>query len=305
MKSKINFCTINKIVILFLILIHTGSCKSQTDNQKDIPIYAVAEINTPVLNTSDFESVFGGYSGTEVKLDSKGLIREMEFIALPGTAFEILEVIPKDGYSIYRVKTDDYPYYSTDIFIDSRFTKTSESLPAERSKKMPSKNEILSKILSLEGYPYMWGGNCGDGIEQLLEFYKPSQPADQLNGNTKDLWILKGVDCSGLIYEATNGCTPRNTSSLVTFGEGVDISGMNAHQIAAELQPLDLIVWGGHVIIVLDENTVIESTPGSGVHKSDLKGRLKIIMKERTPVNDWGSTKGNRFVVRRWAEYIQ
>jgi len=68
------------------------------------------------------------------------------------------------------------------------------------------------------------------------------------------------------------------------------------------LQPLDLIVWSGHVIIVLDENTVIESTPDYGVHKSDLLSRLKSIAKERTPVNDWDSTNGKRFVVRRWAE---
>ena len=66
------------------------------------------------------------------------------------------------------------------------------------------------------------------------------------------------------------------------------------------LQPLDLIVWNGHVIIVFDENTVIESTGDAGVHKSDLLARIKSIMKEKTPVNDWGSTSGKRFVIRRW-----
>ena len=66
------------------------------------------------------------------------------------------------------------------------------------------------------------------------------------------------------------------------------------------LQPLDLIVWSGHVIIVYDENTAIESTGDAGVHKSDLLSRLKSVMKEKTPVNDWGSTSGKRFVIRRW-----
>ena len=88
------------ILVLFLINI---SCKAQTDEVKSN--YAVAIFSTPVLNTSDFESVFGGNSGTEVKLDSKGLIREMEFIAFPNTLFEILEIIPKDSYDIYKIKT--------------------------------------------------------------------------------------------------------------------------------------------------------------------------------------------------------
>src|SRR6187399_3468087 len=79
---------------LFLISFLSTQCNSQTEEKK----FAVSILNTPVLNTSDYASVFGGPSGTAVKLDSKGLIREMEFIAFPNTVFEILEVIPKDGY---------------------------------------------------------------------------------------------------------------------------------------------------------------------------------------------------------------
>ena len=110
----------------------------------------------------------------------------------------------------------------------------------------------------------------------------------------------KGVDCSGLIYQATNGSTPRNTSSLIEFGDGLEIKGKSVAEISSMLMPLDLITWNGHVIIVLDENTVIESTPGLGVHKSDLQARLRSVLSERTPVNDWNSTKGKRFVIRRW-----
>lgn len=277
------------LILLFISL----SCSSQSTDPK----YAVAVLNTPVLNTSDFESVFGGAGGTTVKLDNKGLIREMEFIAFPKTVFEILEIIPKEDHSIYRIKTSDYPYTSADLFIDSRFVKTTDSLPDERIHSLPDKSEILNKLNSLDGYSYMWGGNCGDGIEQLLEFY---QPAAELDNSTKSLWSLKGVDCSGLIYQATNGSTPRNTSSLINYGTGLEISGRSAQEIASMLQPLDLIVWSGHVIIVYDENTVIESTGDAGVHKSDLLARIKSIMKEKTPVNDWGSTSGKRFVVRRW-----
>ena len=284
---------LRKILYIFLFLIISNGCQSQSDQ----PRYAIAILNTPVLNTGDFESVFGGRNGSSVKVDKSGLIREMEFIAFPNTVFEILEVIPKGDYNIYKITTDDYPYNSSDLFIDSRFVKTLDTLPEQRELVLPDKKEILEKLNSLDGYGYMWGGNYGDGIEQLLEFY---QPASEPDVHTKDLWSLKGVDCSGLIYQATNGSTPRNTSTLINYGEGLDIAGKSASQIAAMLQPLDLIVWSGHVIIVYDENTVIESTGDAGVHKSDLTSRLKSIMREKTPVNDWDSTSGKRFVVRRW-----
>ena len=284
---------ISKNIFIIILLFISISCSSLLSQPK----YAVAVLNTPVLNTSDFESVFGGSGGTSVKLDSKGLIREMEFIALPNTVFEILEVIPKDEHNIYRIITADYPYTSSDLYIDSRFVKTYDSKPDDRKQVLPDKSEILKSLNSLDGYGYMWGGNCGDGIEQLLEFY---QPKTDLDNSTKSLWSLKGVDCSGLIYQATNGSIPRNTSSLINYGTGLDIAGSSASEIAAILQPLDLIVWSGHVIIVYDESTVIESTGDAGVHKSDLLARLKSIMKEKTPVNDWGSSSGKRFVVRRW-----
>ncbi|MEO8209813.1 MAG: peptidoglycan endopeptidase, partial [bacterium] len=272
--------SIAKYLILNVFLFISTSCSSQSETPK----YAIAVLNTPVLNTSDFASVFGGINRTVVKLDSKGLIREMEFIAFPKTVFEILEVIPKDDYSIYKIRTDDYPYNSSDLFIDSRFVQTIDTLPVERKQAMPDKNEIISNLNSLEGNTYMWGGNYGNGIEQLLDFYKPNTDLDI---STKSLWCLKGVDCSGLIYQATNGATPRNTSSLINFGTGLEISGKSAMEIASMLQPLDIIAWSGHVIIVLDENTVIESTPDFGVHKSDLLSRVQSIRKERIPVNDW------------------
>ncbi|MEO8665340.1 MAG: peptidoglycan endopeptidase [Ignavibacteria bacterium] len=279
-------------ILLFLISFQSADCNSQTEEKK----YAVSILNTPVLNTSDYPSVFGGSGGNEVKLDNKGLIREMEFIAFPNTVFEILEVIPKDGYDILKVTTEDYPYNS-DLYIDSRFVNTLDTKPDNRNRSMPDKTEIINKLNTLEGYGYMWGGNYADGIGQLLEYYKPQS---ELPSAEKDLWSLKGVDCSGLIYQATNGSTPRNTSSLIEFGNGVEIKGMSASEISQILMPLDLITWSGHVIIVLDENTVIESTPDLGVHKSDLLSRLKSVLSERTPVNDWSSTSGKRFVVRRW-----
>ena len=116
------------------------------------------------------------------------------------------------------------------------------------------------------------------------------------------------MDCSGLLYQATGGWTPRNTSQLVSYGTGVVVEGKDAREIAESLKPLDLIVWGGHVIIVLDRNTAIESRlrcgrpANGGVVTTPLQQRLSEIMRTRRPVDAWparGKQEGI-FVVRRW-----
>ena len=288
-----------RLVLLLLILsLGNHSCKSQ-NVETQFNKFAVAILHTPVLNTSDFESVFGGESGDSLMLDEDGHILALEFIAIPNTVFEIHETIPKQGHSIYRITTTDYPYTSAELFIDSRFVNVLDKKPEERKVEMPAKEEIIQNMEALEGYRYLWGGNYGDGVIEMLDFYNPSSDLDD---DTKASWCLKGVDCSGLIYQATNGTTPRNTSSLIYYGKGLEISRKSDTAIYQMLKPLDLIVWKGHVIIVLDEKTVIESRPPKGVQKNDLLNRLKEVMEERQPVDDWDSSEGGRFVVRRWVE---
>jgi cell wall-associated NlpC family hydrolase len=260
--------------------------------------YAIAKQNTPVLNTKDFTSVFGGKNGNTIKLDNQGLIRELEFIAYPKTIFSIHQILPQKGFDILEISTNDYPYHNKKLYIDSRFVEMVKEKTTDRISTLPNKQTIIKNMEKIVGYPYMWGGNVPDGISDLLNYYKPST---NTNLATKNLWILKGVDCSGLIYQATNGFTPRNTSSLVNYGKPIEpIENLTAEEIAKLLQPLDLIVWSGHVVIVLDKNTTIESTPKGGVIKTNLIKRLQSIIKDKKPVNSWNNTKEKRFVIRRW-----
>jgi hypothetical protein len=259
-------------------------------------LYCVAELPTPTLNTPYFSSVFGGRDGKSVKVDKTGLIRELEFIALEGTVFEIRDIAPENGHDILKVTTLEYPSENS-LYIDSRFVRYAASLPPARTKKLPAMGEIIKTMYSLEGKPYMWGGNVSGGINKMTEFYKPRGGIDRA---TLRLWRLEGVDCSGLLYEATDGFTPRNTSSLVGFGRGLKIEGLTAEEISRRVMPLDLIVWSGHVVIVTDSSSVIESSVAGGVKTSSLAERLSSIMSERRPVNDWNSSGGKRFVIRRW-----
>ncbi|MGD0584971.1 MAG: peptidoglycan endopeptidase, partial [Oryzomonas sp.] len=49
--------------------------------------YGVARSATPVLNSPAFSDVFGGADGRSLKTDRCGQVRQLEFIALPGTVF--------------------------------------------------------------------------------------------------------------------------------------------------------------------------------------------------------------------------
>lgn len=279
------------ILITIIVLMTTLSVISQDF------YYAVATGPTPVLNSPDFEAVFGGSDGRTVKTDNSGLIREMEFIALPGTVFELLGEFDHGSYKIFKVECKEYEYGS-DLYIDSRFVELKKSRPGERFVALPKKEDIYKLLDKAVGNRYCWGGNYNDGIQKLIELY---QPKGEITDGVKNEWMLTGCDCSGLMYEATNGFTPRNTSKLVDYGTPVEIEGLTAEEIAAKCKPLDMIVWNGHVIYVYDEKTSIQSSLSKGgVLKLDLVETLSDLMSSRTPVNDYNSSQGSRFVIRRW-----
>ena len=163
---------------------------------------------------------------------------------------------------------------------------------------MPDKNTIIKNLLSADGAIYVWEGNYSKGIPEMLEFYKPSVT---LSDDVLKRWTLKGVDCSGLLYEATGGYTPRNTDSLLFFGMPVDVKGMSPDEIAKKLKPLDIIVYKRHVLIVLNSREVIESAISRGVHVKNLLSAVSAVSEIMQPANDYkGDGKGDKFVVRRW-----
>ncbi len=129
--------------------------------------------------------------------------------------------------------------------------------------------------------------------------------------------MFRGVDCSGLLYEATAGSTPRNTSVLVNFGTGMDVAGKTRSEIISMLQPLDIIAWKGHTLIVLNQWEVIQSkvdygtgTVGfqNGVKIESLQKVLDELMLTRVPVNsiDDSVPEGKKkFVIRRWYDFMK
>lgn len=261
--------------------------------------FAVAVTATPVLNRPDFAAVFGGADGRTLLTDACGQLRAVEFVALPGTVFSVEQQLAASGGPVYRVTTSDYPYPAAGgYFIDARSVRLTGERPPPRPLRLPGKEQILAALEQRVGSRYVWGGNVAGGVAALTDWYPPTGPVD------RSLWQLAGLDCSGLLYEATGGTTPRNTSGLVTYGAAVQIAGKSAAELASLLQPLDLVVWPGHVLIVLEGGRLIESrlvcnSPTAGVRVRPLRAALMEIMKTRAPVNV--IARGTEeFVVRRW-----
>jgi hypothetical protein len=256
---------------------------------QQIPRYVVATYPTPVLKTPAFHEVFGG----RMKLDHCKGVRPIEFIAMTGTLFTVEDAMADQDTTIYRVTTNDYPFPTTaGYYIDSRFV-TAVEVPKDRKPELPPVAEVQRRLTAALQRPYVWGGNFVNGVPRLKELYPQADP-------------LAGVDCSGLLYQATNGFTPRNTSALISYGKAVHVAGLPVEKVAQKLKPLDLIVWNGHVMIVLDEDTIIQSTMGcnsvGGVHSSNLRDTLRRLMMRRKAVDQFpqGSAGARAFVVRRW-----
>ncbi len=288
-----------KLIIIFIIMLGIACFLSAEAAE-----YAVVRTPAPVLNSPDFTAVFGGASGQDLKIDRCGQVRELEFIALPGSLFTILKKLRSGTIDVYQVETAEYATPpGVHLYVDGRFLGLERIMPEPRKPVLPPFEKIVAALRGAVGNSYVWGGNVPDGVPVLAAwFYKG------IGDDDKGRLTLAGLDCSGLLYNATGGWTPRNTSRLISFGQGVAIAGKQAEEIAALLQPLDLIVWNGHVIIVLDRHTVIESRlacgkPGNGgVVMTPLSRRIAEIMRTRRPANAWPDDSKRRdiFVVRRW-----
>jgi hypothetical protein len=266
---------------MVLILVLVCCCNSQAG---ELLHFAVARQPVPVFNSAQ-----SARPDAVQKKDRCGQVRELEFIALPGTVFRLVAVATASP-QVLQVTTDDYlPPVGTSLYVHAELLEQRLLEPAPRKPQLPRQESLLLRLRSAVGIPYIWGGNLREGVGQE----KRRQFA--------------GLDCSGLLYEATDGYTPRNTDQLVQFGSAVEIEGMNAKQLTQQLRPLDLIVWKGHVVIVLDQQNAIESILNCGEAKNGviitpLKKRLEDLLRQRKAVNNWpaGIKKAALFVVRRW-----
>ncbi|OGN62439.1 MAG: hypothetical protein A3F09_04990 [Chlamydiae bacterium RIFCSPHIGHO2_12_FULL_49_11] len=207
-------------------------------------MFIYAKKSAPIFSDPDFPRYFQG----DLPLDQGMHLRLLEWIALPGETFER---VGQEG-DIVLVRTKRYPKEL--LYSHSLFFEEGEGKQVQKNKK-----EILE---ALKYYPrlfYLWGGNTRAPVFDLFFLYQ-TKLCDR-----KSFFHLtfQGVDCSGILYDAACGMTPRNTHELLDFGTEVKT-----------LRPLDLVTLPGHVLIALDENTLIESRHLTGVIRRPARERL-------------------------------
>lgn len=251
--------------------------------------WGAAREPVPVFSSATAPALLATAGETALPHDGCGLVRSLEFVALPGTVFRVHDC---GGDSVCRVTTSAYPEpKGGHLYLDRTSLHFSPEAPAEPRHQLPPLKELQRRLERAVGIPYVWGGNVRGGVT---------------SGNGR---AFQGLDCSGLLYEATEGMTPRNTSELVSFGTGVAIAGLTSSQLTERLEPLDLLVWKGHVIIVLDKKRSIQSrlecgAPGrGGVIIRPLEETLSGLLRSRRAVDRWpeqAPAGEGVFVVRRW-----
>lgn len=231
------------------------------------------------------ENIFYHFCEEKLPFDEQGLYRPLEMMLLPESNLKVLE---SRENGVLKVKTEELEQGY--IFKDS----LEFSMKCDRVD-LKEKN-ILDNLLSYVGCAYIWGSNWTLSKNQL-ETLKIHLTKRSENFIKNMQFLFSGLDCSGLLYAATTGQVPRNTSELVHFGKFIEIEGLTNLQICNLVRPLDLIVWKGHVLIFLDEKLVIESRKDYGCLIVDAKTRLEEIRNTRTPANTVGDHK---FYIKRW-----
>jgi len=248
--------------------------------------YAVANVPIPVYNSPQPAA-----SSRPPPADRCGQVRQLELIAFTGTPFTVVAEIILNQQTVLEVTSPSYrPPPGVRLFVAASGLERRASPPPLRTPALLSAKELLQRLRSAVGLPYVWGGN----LRQGLQFEHTHH--------------FVGLDCSGLLYEATDAATPRNTADLVNYGQAVPVAGLTIELLLKRLKPLDLIVWEGHVVIVADGEQVIESlllcgqARNGGVRLTPLRQRLGEIMASRKGVDSWPERGGKQqlFVVRRW-----
>lgn len=282
----------------------------QIEASKDFQGYARTVIPTPLFWLSvddvDINTILGGKGTTGMRVDGNNMIVDLAVVLPPDTPVTLMKKIQKDGFTYYQVRTREFDTgrgSKFGYFLDARYIQKIDKKPEEKIQILPSFDQIHDNLLATKGTPYIWWGTWYQGVSENEHFFPSPVKLSSLEKKRK---LMQGVDCSGLLYQATNGYTPRNSRSLLTFWDAVEIEGKTVEQIAKLLKPLDIIVRDGHVIIIFDEKMTIESrgrgkNPG-GVEFVDIKKRLEEIFKTRKPVNNYANSrlaKTKKFVVRR------
>ena len=221
------------------------------------------EINqiTVGCNKPKFSEIF---SCANPLLDKQGHPRSFELTLDKGMIGHILN----EEEESFLIK---FSFYPKPIYI---FKKHCSPYTEEKIFPSYTLNQILERLKSCLGKPYLWGGNSFFSTDAFKNFFF----FQIMEKKEKRAVCLDGLDCSGLLFFATGYKTPRNTYELQKFGFTVKDS--------TSVKPLDLILTCGHVAIIIDSNYVIQSKQNRGVYITRLKEELLKLYRTKKQVDE-------------------
>lgn len=316
------------LIIFFIIVSATSATAAEVTGTSHKP-FALTKGFTPTIRVND--SVLKGIPDLrriweeKLLLDSFGTIDQVGTVLPPNVRCQILGLTTveyDDGKMIQVATIACGDFYQGPAWVDSRFLDFLDLDPNTMRLLVDEERGVIERIKKFVGKPYIWGGCVPQGIPQLLEFY-PTAPKNE-SKILRQTRTLEGGDCSGALWYATRYNTPRTTRGLISLGKAVNVEGKTAKKITGILRPLDLIVWDGHVLIVMEDGEVFESIHKffvggkfgdngftGGGRLVPLEPRLHEIMQgfdpfragrqeARLPINDPAKLTATSFVVRRW-----
>lgn len=133
----------------------------------------------------------------------------------------------------------------------------------------PTRARVLERLVELVGTPYLFGGTSERGSSRqrdvLLEL--GAFAAHDLEHPELDrIARAHGIDCSGLLNAATDGIFIGDSRDTVHLGPVVEVrEDTPPAEIARMLEPLDVLVWKGHMVIALGDDRIIQAV-GDGTN---------------------------------------
>ncbi len=160
-----------------------------------------------------------------------------------------------------------HPYFRKDLFA---IASTLEPLPTGSDPtwsrpSVPPDARVLERMLALVGVPYLFGGSAPEGSDSqeravlergLLEL------TDMQDGEMRRVARSSGIDCSGLFNVATEYSFFGDTKDVYArFQRGLlRLEGRpSAADLADALEPLDIVIFEGHMLLGLGDGRVIQA----------------------------------------------
>lgn len=191
--------------------------------------------------------------------------RADRFIAKVLPAGSELVVEPHDDRLCHVVDCAYRPFYRKELYALAELLTPIEHNAVPRHHDPPPDEQVLAALRAQVGTPYLFGGSAPRGSEAQANALVRAGlfEIDDL-GSTQLLQIARsaGIDCSGLFNLATQ---------YSFFGDSKDVYQRFAHglvplpesataqQVAAVLEPLDIVIFRGHMLIALGDGNVIQA----------------------------------------------